>query len=343
MPVRSFRVSGEVTDINTRKGAPDLRVEVWDHDDPGHTLYGATVTDASGRFEATATVDLPQVVTGAVPAILKVFQQTQPLPATGDTRISNLFTQTAPLNLSVNAQAQPPAVTDKIGLSQVLGAVDFVRLSDFKGVFKEGRDRFSSTTSVLRDSLKSVIGSVQVKPIKPPSVRASDVVRQDSTTATTRLQTQGVTVTAVKPYTADASGLSLLTSLPATFKQGDKVELYQENGVVRGYKILRDTPTRVDPATVNQLQTNVDNLQSKLDAKSAQVDQLQTQLTAKSNQIDQLQSQLTTRAAQVDQLSTQIAALQVAHNQLAAVAAKNTDLTALQETMKTVKTRLQIP
>jgi hypothetical protein len=295
-----------VTDTKTKQGAPDLRVEAWDHEDPGHTLYGSAVADSSGRFDLSATVNVPQVVTKGVLALLKVFQQQQALPATGDTTIKDLFSQTAALSLSVTAQPQAAPVTDKVGVSQLLAAVDFVRLSDFKGVFQEGRDRVSAATSVLGDSLKSAIGSVQIKPIKPSAVRTSDVIHQDPATATQRLQSQGIQVTDTKPYTGDVAGLTTLTSLPLAPKAGQKVELYQQNGVVRAYKIVTDTPPKVDPATFGQLQTNVGNLQAQLNARSAQIDQLSAQLTAKSNQVDQLQTQLNTRSAQVDQMQTQL-------------------------------------
>jgi hypothetical protein len=326
MPVRVFHISGTVTDSTTKKGVPDLRVEVWDRDDQQHTLLGAAVTAARGRFSIAVSAEVPPVVTGGVPAFLKVFQQTAPLSASGDTAIQDLFTQTAPLNLSVDARLTERAPTDKIALSQVLDAIDFIRLTDFKGLFQEGKDRVSATTSVVGDSLKSAASKVKIGPIRLPKVRTSDVIRQDTATATQRLSAQGVTVTAVKDYKGDLSSLNLVTSVPVNVKSGDKIELYQQNGVVRGYRIVKDTPPPINAVTVGRIQNDITSLQSKLDAKSAEVDQLQVELTRKSEQVDQLNSQMT--------------ALRQAHDQLAA---RSADIAALQETMKAVKTRLQIP
>jgi hypothetical protein len=326
MPVRVFHISGTVTDSATQKGVPDLRVEVWDRDDQQHTLLGASVTAARGRFNIAVSAEVPPVVTGGVPAFLKVFQQTAPLSASGDTAIQDLFTQTAPLNLSVDARLTEPPPTDKIALSQVLDAIDFIRLTDFKALFQEGKDRVSATTSVVGDSLKSAASKVKIGPIRLPKVRTSDVIRQDTATATQRLRAQGVTVTAVKDYKGDLSSLNLVTSVPVNVKSGDKIELYQQNGVVRGYRIVKDTPPPINAVTVGRIQTDITSLQSKLEAKSAEVDQLQVELTRKSEQVDQLNSQIT--------------ALRQAHDQLAA---RSADIAALQETMKAVKTRLQIP
>jgi hypothetical protein len=314
-------------------------VEVWNSAAAQHAVLGAAVTDPSGQFDLAATADVPPGpvtggATGVVPATMRVFQGTQLLAVTGETNIPDLFKFKGPAALQVHPAEPQKELKDHVSVDQVLQGLDFWQQSDFKGVFHEGRTRASSVGSLVTASLTAAARNFVLKPVKPTPVRNADVVNQDSNTARRRLEMQQVKVASVKPYQTGLGTLGDVTSLGATVKAGDTVELFEENGIVKSYRIQK-APKAGDTTKlttdVNALQGDVHNLQAKQqeidDLKLSQQRQTETitALQQKAAMVDQLQAQLTkvqSDSAQKDQtiakLQSDVATVSKAHTELAA-------------------------
>lgn len=277
MPVRTFRIPGNVVDARTNKAGADLRVEAWDRDVAEHILFGSGVTDARGNFVVNAAVDLQAGVLKPVPVFLKVFDKSKQLDATGDTSIPDLIKFDTKVSLSVTRAAQEKEETDKISLDQLLSGIDFIRLSDFRGVFQEGRDRTGATAKVVFDAARSGVGKIELKPLRPSEVRNRDIVNQDTATATQRLGQRSVRVTAVKPYKRGTESLNTITSMARNVKPGDNVELFEEDGVVRSYRVVKQPGT--DNVDVKRLDDQVKLLQGQVAERDKRIESLQTELT----------------------------------------------------------------
>lgn len=339
MPTRIFRIVGSVTDTQTKQGIQGLRVEVWNSPAAQHATLGAALTDAEGGFEIAAVADVPTVTavggsTGVVPATLRVFQDKQSLAITGQADIPDLFKFKGPAVLQVHVDQPQKELKDHVTVNQVLQGITFVRQSDFKGVFSEGRNRAAAVGSLVTSSLMAAAKNMTFNPLKPSTVRNSDVVNQDSLTAQRRLEQQQIRVASVQPYQPGLHTLRDATSVAATLKPGDTVDLFEENGIVKSYRIRR-APKAVDTANltndVTALQGDVHTLQGRtqeLDAlKASQQQQTETivALQQKAAMVDQLQAQLAkvqSDSAQKDQtitrLQDQVATVTQAHADLAA-------------------------
>ena len=362
MPTRTFRINGTVIDNQTQKPVEGVRVDALSTVGDQQVVLGSGTTDAKGRFQIVAEAEVPATPvggsTGVVPATLAVFQGQQPLRATGDTEIPNLFTFDRQAALQVQMPVAPPPPvepqgTDRITVSHVMTAVNFVHQSDFAGVFREGRDRTSAVGKVLLDSLKSAVKSVNLKPLKPSDVRNHDVLNQDPQTARNRLSDRNIQVSNVLPYQPGVGNLGTITSIAGTIKPGDSVDLYEENGVVKAYKIRK----AVTPATdTNQLSGEVTNLQNdvrNLQQRNQEIDQVKatqesnaTTLAAlqqKAAAVDQLETELVQvreQSAQKDQVIAQlqndVANVRTAHDALAAKISPER-LAALEETVRRIQ------
>ena len=364
MPTRTFRIVGSVSDVQTQKPVPNLLVQATDTTET-QTVLGSGMTDGQGRFQIVAEAEVP--TDGIIPANLRVFQGTQPLTATGDTSIPNLFgfDRSAVLQVQMAQVDQP--LKDHVSINQIFTAMNFVQQSDFVGTFRDTRDRTTAAGSVLMDSFKTALKSVKMPaPLQPSTIRNRDVINQDPVTAQQRLQEQKVEVTGTQPYQPGMTGLTSVTSISSSIKPGDQVELYTENNAVKAYKITRSGSTAAtllgmggqQPSiikdTVN-LTTNVSTLQANvrdLQARTQEIEQVKaTQesnaatlaaLQQKAAAFDQLQAAQQSNAATLAALQQKAAAFDQLQVQLTKVqeesAQKDQLITKLQGDVATLQT-----
>lgn len=334
MPTRTFRVNGSVTDTQTKKGISGLRVEVWDSPAAQHAVLGSGVTDGQGLFDVPAVanvvegpaggVGVPVGSTGVVPATVRIFQGQQSLAISGQPDIPDLFKFKGPMALQVHP-AQPDAVLkDRITVAQAFQGIDFIHQSDFKGAFNEGRTRASAVGSLLTASLAAAAKKVVSNPIKPSTVRNSDVVNQDSLTAQRRLEQQQIKST-VQPYQPGLGTLGDVTSVAATLKPGDTVQLFEQNGIVKSYRIQRAT-TATD---TTKLATDVTALQGEVVTLETRTKEIDTLKASQQQQVDTITA-LQQKAALVDTLQAQLAKVQ------SDSAAKDQTIAKLQNDVATV-------
>jgi hypothetical protein len=311
--IRLYRVTGTVTDAKSHKAVVNIRVEAWDRESGQAVIFGKAVTDASGQYQITIDESVfGSAAPSKIPDIfLKAFSGSTPLTATGSTVLQGgpaLSAETT-ANLQVDMSQFQPAPKDQLTSAQVLNGIDFFHFSDFKGVFREGRDRTGAANSTLLESARQILSGVNLTPLKPPAVRSRDVINQDPATAQTRLQAQGVTVNQVRRYQPGTDVINSTTTLAAEVKPGDKVDLLEENGMVRGYVIVKPVVPTVSPGDVRQLQSDVQSLQTQVAQVQTSTSDIAT-LKTKAALVDQLQAQLTTLQQQSAQKDTVIAALQ---------------------------------
>ncbi len=345
MPTRTFRIVGSVSDVKTQKPVPNLLVQATDTSET-QSVLGSGTTDDQGRFQIGAEAEVP--TDGIIPANLRVFQGTQPLAATGDTSIPNLFgfDRTAVLQVQIAPVDQP--LNDHVTVNQVFTAMNFVQQSDFVGTFRESRDRTTAVGSVLMDSLKTAVKSIGMpSPLQPSTIRNRDVINQDPTTAQRRLEEQKVSVTSVQAYQPGLGALGNVTSIGGTIQPGDKVDLYTENNVVKAYKITRSGSTTATllgmggpqpsiiketvnlTSNVNALQANVRDLQ----ARTQDIEQVKVDQKNNAAQLAALQQ----KAAAFDQVQAQLAKVQAESAQKDQVITKlQSDVTTLQTTQKSL-------
>jgi hypothetical protein len=324
-----------VTDTQTKKGISGLRVEVWNSPAAQHTVLGSAVTDAQGQFDVPAVADVPGTPapgvagvpvgsTGVVPATVRVFQGQQSLAISGQPDIPDLFKFKGPMPLQVHPSQPETVLKDRVTVAQVFQGIDFVHQSDFKGVFQEGRSRASAVGSLLTASLAAAAKKIVLNPLKPSTVRNSDVVNQDSLTAQRRLDQQQIKSN-VQPYQPGLGTLGDVTSVGATLKPGDTVQLFEQDGIVKSYRIQKATTA---PDTT-KLTSDVTALQGEvvtLEARTQEIDTLKASQQQQTDTITALQQ----KAALVDTLQAQLAKVQ------SDSAAKDQTIAKLQNDVATV-------
>jgi hypothetical protein len=332
VPTRTFRVFGSVSDTQTKKGISGLRVEVWNSAAAAHLILGSGLTDSQGQFDVAAVAEVTQTTipgvaggsTGVVPATLRVFQGQQSLAISGQPDIPDLFKYKGPTALQVHPDQPQASLTDRVTVPQVLQGLDFLHQSDFRGVFQEGRARASSVGSLLTASLSSAAKKLVQTPIKPSTVRNNDVVNQDSLTAQRRLDQQQIKST-VLPYQPGLGTLGDVTSLGATLKPGDTVQLFEQNGIVKSYRIQKATTA----ADTTQLSADVSTLRGEVGTLETRTKEIDTLKTSQQQQTDSITA-LQQKAALVDTLQAQLAKVQ------SDSAAKDTTIAKLQNDVATV-------
>jgi hypothetical protein len=142
------------------------------------------------------------------------------------------------------------------------------------------------------------------------------VAGQDVATAQRNLAANQVEVAEVKDYSpqADTSSLRAMADFPLALKSGDKVTLYQQNGRVQYYSIVKPVqPAAVDANTVARIDQDVQTLKTNI----AKVDAVRTDLEAvkasSAQSTAQLDGNVAAMKAQLDEiarLKAELAAVQ---------------------------------
>jgi hypothetical protein len=335
---RTFRISGTVVDAQTHEPVSGLRVDAWDQDAPAHAVRGSAFTDSRGRFQIA--FDLSDAAFRENPnpdAYLKVFRGATPIETSRPVAMKGLAAGDTEVRVEVTVQPPEPEVKDRVSLAQVESVVDFFRLSDFAGVWHETRDRITTFAGVFGDAAKEKMKGFELKPLKASENRTKDVVGQDPGTAQKRLADRQIIVNSTKPYreAVSAQPLVLLRNYPLTLPPGTKVDLYEENGVVRAYSIVKTPPLTADPATVGRIGDQVNTLRTdvdKLNRMQADLEAVKTSSQNTSAQLSEEVAAVRTQQAVVDEIKQELAAVK------AQSAQKDAEIATLRQTLDTVKT-----
>jgi hypothetical protein len=313
MATRNYRISGRVVERTRRGGVPGVTVEVWDRDTRFHDMLGSVLTDAGGAFSIAFDDDyFGDFAPDRSPDVFfKVLRDGKLVLTTFDKPMMNLADGDTQVTLEIAEAQQPEPGKDRINTRQMMKATRFFTQSDFKGVMKEQRDKASMLGSFVAAAGKA-LGGFDFEPVRPSGPQTSQVIGQDTASASANLAAQQVQVTDVKAFNpkTDADAVRAIADFPLRVKAGDNVRLYAENGVVRYYAIVKPVaPTEVDAATVARLDREVQDLKGEeITRLKAQLAVVQQSAANKDAEIERLRTDLVATQAEQRDLSTRFSA-----------------------------------
>ena len=301
-----YRVTGRVIDGKARRGVGGLRVEAWDKDQKYHDLLGVAVTDVRGgfRIKFDETYFREYAPDNAPDLFFKVYRNENLLKSTEDSVLWNAKTTTE-LTIEVDIPAARPTGKDRVTAAQVIKEIKFMQKSDFRSLWRETGDRTSVLTGFVADMVKNTVRKMDLAPIKPGALRTRDVVNQDVPSARKNLEDQGVTVNQVKPYQPGVNVKSIadVAAFPMRLKAGQKVDLYEENGRVRYYSVVREPrQTNVNAADMARLDQEVTSIRS--DLGQFDVGELGQEISAMKTEREALSADVASLRANLTELST---------------------------------------
>lgn len=265
---REYILHGVVVDRATQRGVRGLLVEVWDRDTKYHDMLAQTVTDADGAFTAGFDSDYfgnSEPDHGA-DVFFKVFMDGKEVLSTFERPLHNLQPGTVQVRLEIDLPQLQPLGKDRISTEQAFKAIDWWQASDFRGAFNQKRDKAMTVGNLAGNLLADALKNFNFEPVQPKGTREKEIINQTSANARTALLQQQVEVTAVKPVgTQDLSTkVKLLADYPLNLKTGDRVTLYEENGIVKYYTRDAAPATTADGATVARIDEDVQAMKARV-------------------------------------------------------------------------------
>ena len=256
MAAKIYFITGQVIARETSQGISALKVEAWDNGVRGPKRLTQVQTDDDGRF--SISLDLKKLGYDSPPELsFKIFQEEKLLESTESTVLWNSNTQES-ITIKIKTAKPRPAGKDRITSTQVFKGVDFFQKSDFNGVIRQYQAKTGTSMGYLADMFTNTFSKMDLKPVGLTGTKHTDILRSDVSVARDNLAEKNIAVTEVLPYNPalDKGSIKDLTAMPASIKPGEKVRLYEENGKVRYYTIVKD----IDPASdevVKHLQNQV--------------------------------------------------------------------------------------
>ena len=308
MPPTNYRIDGRVIERASRAGVPNLTVEAWDRDTRFHDMLGSAVTRADGSFSLAFDSEYFGDYGGdrAPDVFFKILRDGKLVKSTLNEPLMNLAAGVTQVTLEIGEGAVMPAPgRDRIRSQHVLKVANFIHQSDFKGVVKEQRDKASMLGRFLAAAGGSALAAFDLEPLRPGGVQTAQVVGQDTVSAMANLAARQVQVSEVKTFDpkSDANSVRALADFPMRVKPGDQVTLYEEQGTVRYYSVVKQVaPASVDAETVARLDREVKDLKGDEMARlKAELAQVRQSAADKDAQIEKLQSDLEkTQAEQLE-------------------------------------------
>jgi hypothetical protein len=342
---REYVLDGVVRDRTTRRGVSGVVVEAWDRDTQYHDMLGQATTDLDGRF----VIAFDSAYFGnAAPdhgadVFFRLYLDDREVLTTFDRPLHNLQKGTRAITLEIDLP-QVPSGKDRVTTEQAIKAVDWWRASDFRGVAMQGSDKARTVSRMLGALVGDSFRSFDFAPVQPRGTREREVVNQPADAARVALIQQHVEVSEVKPVsTLDARAkLRTLAAYPLALKAGDRVTLYDENGVVRYYTrdaapaatADQETVTRIDDdlqaiktqvAGIVELRTEVENARTAAAEVAARATEEQARTAAQAKTLERLQAQLdevqrvsAAKDAQIAKLQSDLSLVTKAQDTLAA-------------------------
>jgi hypothetical protein len=298
MDNQNFEVTGRVIEAKTGTGLYNLIVEAWDKDEKYDDLLGQTFTNDEGGF--TISFDstyFREYAPDPKPDLLfKVYRGKKLLKSTGDAVIYNAGLRTE-VTIKIDIPEMRPAGKDRVTATQAFKAADFFQQSDFKGVYNQFKSKAGTSLGFLSDMLVNTVSKMDIKPLKVNVNKNENIIGADMETVSRNLESQDISVNEVKVYEpkVDAASLSDFAAFPLNLKAGQKVNLYEENGQVRYYSLVKETQPAAPSAETRN--ANVEKLTEELTITKQKVAERDAQLT-------QLQQEMATMRKDHEQIKT---------------------------------------
>jgi hypothetical protein len=340
---REYILTGIVVDRITQRGVAGVVIEAWDHDTKFHDMLGQATADADGQFVMAFD---REYFGNAAPdrgadLFFRVYLDDREVLTTFDKPLRNLQPGRRDVRLEIDLP-QVQTGRDRVTTEQAIKAVDWWRASDFRGVFTQGLDKTRTVGSMVGALLGDAFRNFDFEPVRPRSTREREIVNQPAHTARVALIQQQVEVTAVRPASTLRGARRSIADYPVTLRAGDRVTLYEENGLVTYY--TRDTPpasaadgatvARIDEdvqavkaqvAAIGELRTELENTQTLATEVSARAAEEAERANAHADALARLQAQLdevqrisASKDAQIAKLQNDISLVTKAQDALAA-------------------------
>lgn len=259
------RAYGRMVDRKTGQGIHGLRIEAWDKE----KQWGAAVTDRRGRFKIPLRRRYfrDYAPDSSPDLFFKIYRGRELIRSTEDSVLWNTSTDT-----EVTVEIEMPPLRrvgkDRVSARQVVRAVDFIQLSDFLSVWNEAQDRTSTMFGFVRDMVTNTIKEMDVSPLRPGTFKIRDVINQDVDSARTRLEAQEIEINEIRPYKPgmNIESISSITPLLSSLKKGQMIDIFEENGQVRGYSVVKKKPpSEIDLTdSVKRQKAEIENLSKQL-------------------------------------------------------------------------------
>lgn len=285
MEYKKFYISGTVINENTKAPLYNYRVEAWDKDQKYDDFVGVCQTDKHGKFEILFDESYfrEQYPETNPDIYFRVFRAKKLIKTTKDDVIWD-----AKERISVTIPIKPMVVERKgkdfLQPKQAYNLMDFYVKSDFKGVYKQTKKKTSKNASFIKDMFGNSFSDMKFNPLKVHSTPVEQVVGTDVNTATNNLQANEIEVEQVLEYKPGLNNDSIkkISAKPFDLKKGEKVNLYQENGKVKYYTIVKS------PRNTEEMAIKVEQQQKEIAALKKTVDASQKSVIEKDRQISEL-------------------------------------------------------
>lgn len=333
-----YAIRGVVVERASQRGVRGARVEAWDRDTRYHDLLGQVVTDEEGRF----TIGFDTVFFGdyapdrSPDVFFKVYLDGREVLSTFEQPAVNVARGTRDVRLELDLAQAPAGGRDRISAEQAQKAVDWWRASDFRGAAREGGDKLRTVGRLFGGLAGSSLANFDWEPVRPRGTREKEVVGQDVQNAQRALALQQVEVTEVKTVSGGTrDNLRLLKDYPATLKAGDRVTLYEEDGVVKYYtRVPAPDAATVDAAAVARIDGDVQALKTQVRG----VDALRTEVDNLKGADGSMEQRLAETTATVRAREEELARLErELHEVRRAAAAKDAELVQLRTDLAVVR------
>ena len=267
---REYVLEGIVVDRATQRGVKGVRVEAWDRDTVYHDMLGQATTDDEGHF----TIGYDRAYFGdhapdrSPDVFFKLFLDEKEVLTTFEKPQRNLAAGTTRVRLEIDLPQLRPLGKDRISAQQAFKAVDWWHASDFRGVIRESRDKTKTVGAVVGAVLGHSLKTFDFKPVVPKGATEREIVNQDKDAARRALAAQQVEVSGVKSTTDLTPGARLrsLSDYPVRLKAGDRVTLYEEDGVVKYYTRDAVPVARADEQTIARIDEDVQKVKVRVES-----------------------------------------------------------------------------
>lgn len=330
MSNKIYSVTGRVVDRTTGHGMPNLRVEAWDMSGHHQGAVGSSNADENGRF--VLCLDLRRSGLERAPDLyFKVYRGTELLVSTEESVVLNSG-EDKEVVIELNVKVEHPAGKDRVSARQFYTGVDFIQQSDFMGLFTETKKKARTKMSFITDMIRGTVTNSDIKPVKVGNTKENDVINQPVDNARKNLEDQKIIVNEVLPYNPkiDRASLKDASTLPTRLKPGQKLNLYQQDGKVRHYSIVKDEKTNSEFSEIaKEHKEELIKLKEELNVTKANFDKKDAEMSAITNEyttkLTRMQEELTVTRESVAKKDLEIESVNKEHRD---------QLTRIQEELK---------
>lgn len=265
MKIIQFRIIGKVVESTGEVPIANLKVEAWDKDIKYNDLLGQTFTDADGQFDLSfdSTYFREHSPDARPDLLFKVYLGKRLLKIVDDKVYTNAGERTE-VTLRIFMPEMMPEGKERISMAKALDISAFLQKSDFNGLIGQVKETVNTQFKFVTDMFKNSLADFDFTPVKVGENQQGNIVGKDVDAASSYLQGQNVTVNEVKKYEPklNRKSLSEITKAPVNLKQGQKIDLFEENGKVKYYSVVKESAGSSENAISGKLE--VTKLQEEL-------------------------------------------------------------------------------